>query len=59
VRASGVPLFQAATVNVNPGTEAEVDTGNPDRCRSSTAKDHTAPWAIVNASYQRQKSDPA
>src|SRR6478736_1176215 len=31
VAASGVPLFQAATANLNPFTEAKVDTKNPDR----------------------------
>ena len=32
--ASGKPLFQAATANLNPWTEAKVDTHNPDggRC---------------------------
>jgi non-heme chloroperoxidase len=29
VPASGVPLFQAATANLNPWTEAKVDTKNP------------------------------
>jgi pimeloyl-ACP methyl ester carboxylesterase len=37
VPASGVPLFQAATANLNPWTEAKVDTKNP---RSGTAADH-------------------
>jgi non-heme chloroperoxidase len=34
VPASGAPLFQAATANLNPWTEAAVDTDNPtaDRC---------------------------
>src|ERR1700728_2899317 len=31
VPASGAPLFQAATENFNPRTEAKVDTGNPER----------------------------
>jgi len=31
VPASGVPLFQAATANLNPWTEAKVDTDNPER----------------------------
>src|ERR1700704_3773162 len=31
VPASGAPLFQAATANLNPWTEAKVDTDNPDR----------------------------
>src|SRR5713226_4501612 len=31
VPASGVPLFQAATANLNPWTEAKVDIENPER----------------------------
>src|SRR6202022_1919133 len=31
VPASGAPLFQVATENVNPWTEVKVDTKNPDR----------------------------
>jgi hypothetical protein len=31
VPAPGAPLFQAATANLNPWTEVQVDTDNPDR----------------------------
>jgi len=58
VPASGVPLFQAAAANLNPWTEAKVDTKNPERgplLIVSGEKDHTVPWAIANASYKRQK----
>jgi pimeloyl-ACP methyl ester carboxylesterase len=58
VPASGVPLFQAAAANLNPWTEAKVDSKNPDRgplLVISGEKDHTVPWAIANASYERQK----
>ena len=58
VPASGVPLFQAATANLNPWTEAKVDTKNPDRgplLLISGEKDNQVPWAIANASYKRQK----
>jgi pimeloyl-ACP methyl ester carboxylesterase len=58
VPASGAPLFQAATANLNPWTEAKVDTKNPDRgplLIVSGEKDNTVPWAIANASYKRQK----
>jgi non-heme chloroperoxidase len=58
VPASGAPLFEAATANLNPWTEAKADTRNPDRgplLIISGAKDNTVPWAISNASYQRQK----
>ena len=60
VPASGVPLFQAATANLNPWTEVRVDTRNPDRgplLILSGEKDHTVPWAIANASYRRQKGN--
>jgi non-heme chloroperoxidase len=58
VPASGAPLFQAATANLNPWTEAKVDTKNPDRgplLIIDGEKDHTVPWAIANASYKKQK----
>jgi pimeloyl-ACP methyl ester carboxylesterase len=58
VPASGMPLFQAAFANVNPSTEAKVDTQNPSRgplLIISGEKDNTVPWAIANASYKQQK----
>jgi non-heme chloroperoxidase len=60
VPASGLPLFQAAAANLNPWTEAKVDTGNPARgplLIISGEKDHTVPWAIANASYKQQKDN--
>jgi non-heme chloroperoxidase len=61
VPGSGVPLFQAATANLNPWTEAKVDTKNPDRgplLILDGEKDHTVPWAIADASYKKQKRNP-
>jgi non-heme chloroperoxidase len=58
VPGSGAPLFQAATANLNPWTEAKVDSKNPDRgplLIISGEKDNTVPWAIANASYKKQK----
>jgi pimeloyl-ACP methyl ester carboxylesterase len=58
VPASGAPLFQAATANLNPWTEAKVNSKNPDRgplLIISGEKDNTVPWAIANASYKKQK----
>lgn len=58
VPASGIPLFQAATANLNPWTEAKVDTKNPDRgplLVISGEKDNTVPWAIANGDFKRQK----
>ena len=58
VPAPGEPLFQAAAANFNPWTEAKVDTKNPDRgplLIMDGELDHTVPWSIANASYNRQK----
>jgi non-heme chloroperoxidase len=62
VPASGTPLFQAATANLNPWTEAKVDTKSSDRgplLIIDGEKDHTVPWAIANASYKKQKRNKA
>ncbi len=58
VPTSGEPLFEAAFANLNPWTEAKVDTKNPKRgplLILDGEKDHVVPWAIANASYKRQK----
>jgi pimeloyl-ACP methyl ester carboxylesterase len=58
VPASGAPLFQAASANLNPWTEAKVDTKNPDRgplLIIDGEKDNTVPWAIANASFKKQR----
>src|SRR2546423_14333825 len=58
VAASGAPLFQAASANINPWTEAKVNSKNPERgplLLISGETDHTVPWAIVNASYKKQR----
>jgi non-heme chloroperoxidase len=58
VPASGLPLFQAATANLNPWTEAKVDSKNPKRgplLIINGEKDNTVPWAIANASFKKQK----
>jgi non-heme chloroperoxidase len=62
VPASGAPLFQAATANLNPLTQARVDTMNTARgplLIISGERDNTAPWAIANASYKKQKRNQA
>jgi pimeloyl-ACP methyl ester carboxylesterase len=61
VPAGGKPLFQAAAANLNPWTEAKVDTKNPDRgplLIISGEKDNTVPWAVANASYKQQGDNP-
>jgi pimeloyl-ACP methyl ester carboxylesterase len=53
----GEPLFQAASANFNPWSEARVDTKSPDRGPMliiSADSDHTVPWAIANASYKKE-----
>src|SRR5204863_1400183 len=62
VAGPGEPLFQAAAANVNPWSEAKVDTKNPDRGPMlivSADTDHTVPWAIANASYKKQQRNEA
>jgi non-heme chloroperoxidase len=58
VPGSGAMIFQAATANLNPWTEAKVDTKNPERgplLIISSDHDHTVPWSIANASFKRQR----
>jgi pimeloyl-ACP methyl ester carboxylesterase len=58
VAAPGVALMQMANANLNPFTEARVDTKNPQRgplLIIDGEKDHTVPWAIAKASYDKQK----
>ncbi len=58
VAAPGAPLFQAAAANLNPWTEAKVDTENPARGPMlvvSGEKDHTVPRAISDATFKRQQ----
>ena len=57
VPAPGAPLFQAATANFNPWTEAKVDTENPQRgplLIESGEKDHTVPRAVAKAAFKKQ-----
>src|SRR6266446_3994848 len=58
VPGSGVPIFQAAAANLNPWTEAKVDTKNPERGPLLIIvgdKDHTVPPAIAKAAYKQQQ----
>ncbi len=58
VPASGVPLFQAATANLNPWTEAKVNSRSPDRgplLIINGERDHTVPVVLARAAYNRQK----
>jgi non-heme chloroperoxidase len=58
VAAPGVALMQMANANVNPWTEAKVDTRNPDRgplLIIEGERDHTVAPSIAKAAYKRQK----
>jgi non-heme chloroperoxidase len=60
VPTAGKPLFQAATANLNPWTEAKVDTKNPERgplLIISGEMDHTVPPAVVKAAYKHQQDN--
>jgi pimeloyl-ACP methyl ester carboxylesterase len=62
VAGSGISLMQMGNANLNPRTEATVNTTNPDRgplLIIEGEKDHTVPWAIAKASYKRQSRNPA
>jgi non-heme chloroperoxidase len=62
VAGSGISLVQMGNANLNPWTEAKVDTKNPDRgplLIIDGEKDHTVPWAIANAAYKRQRRNHA
>src|SRR5262245_33079425 len=53
----GAPLFQAASANVNPRSEAQVDTTTLDRGPMliiSAGQDHTVPVAVAKAAYEQQ-----
>jgi pimeloyl-ACP methyl ester carboxylesterase len=61
VAGSGVSLAQMGNANLNPWTEAKVDTTNPDRgplLIIDGEKDNTVPWAIADAAYERQRRNP-
>lgn len=58
VAAPGRPLFQAATANLHPGTEARVDRKNPDRGPMlilSGEKDTIVPRVLAYAAYKKQR----
>jgi pimeloyl-ACP methyl ester carboxylesterase len=62
VAAPGKPLMQMANANVNPFSEAKVDTKNPDRGPLLIVDgevDHTVPWSIANAAYKKQSANEA
>jgi non-heme chloroperoxidase len=61
VPGAGTPLFQAAAANLNPWTEAKVDSETPERgplLIVAGGRDHTVPPAIAKASYKKQERNP-
>jgi pimeloyl-ACP methyl ester carboxylesterase len=61
VAGSGIALAQMGNANLNPWTQAKVNTKNPARgplLIIDGEKDHTVPWAIAHAAYKRQKHNP-
>lgn len=61
VPASGAPLFQAATANLNPFSEASANIRNPDRgplLIIAGVGDNTAPPAIQKAAFAKQRKNP-
>ncbi len=62
VAAPGVPLFQAASANLNPFSEVKVKTKKAESrgplLLISGEKDNTVPWAITNSSFKRQRRNP-
>jgi non-heme chloroperoxidase len=61
VAGSGIALAQMGNANLNPWTQAKVNTKNPDRgplLIIDGEKDHTVPWAIAHAAYKRQRRNP-
>jgi non-heme chloroperoxidase len=61
VPAPALPLWQSAASNLNPRTEAAVDTDNPDRgplLIISGERDHTIPWALAHAAHQQYRDNP-
>jgi|TARA_B110000967_G_scaffold194087_1_gene222247 pimeloyl-ACP methyl ester carboxylesterase len=60
VPAPGLPIFQAATANLNPWTQAKVDTrfaGRGPLLIIAAEKDHTVPLSISRASFRLQSKN--
>ena len=62
VPGAGVPLFQAATANLNPWTEVKVKSKASDRgplLIIAGEKDHTVPPAVSKAAFKKQRRNEA
>jgi non-heme chloroperoxidase len=61
VPGSGAMIFQAATANLNPLTQARVDSASHARgplLIVSADDDNTVPWSIAHAAFKRQRRNP-
>jgi non-heme chloroperoxidase len=61
VPASGAPLFQDVLANLNPFTEAQVDTRNPGRGPMliiGGERDNTIPLTLSEATFKHQQENP-
>ena len=62
VATPGEPLFQAASANLNPWSEAKVDSASPQRGPMliiAGDSDHAVPWSIAYAAYKKQVRNEA
>jgi alpha-beta hydrolase superfamily lysophospholipase len=62
IPAPGKPIFQAATANFSPHSEAKVDTGNAARgplLLIGGGQDNTVPAAITRSTYKRYQGSTA
>jgi len=61
VAAPGAPIFQAATANLNPGSELKVDTKTAERgplLITSGEVDHAVPRAYAHGAFKKQQANP-
>jgi pimeloyl-ACP methyl ester carboxylesterase len=62
VPGAGRLVFQAAFANLNPRSDARVDTANPDRGPMkiiSGREDRIVPWSVARAAFKRQRRNPS
>jgi non-heme chloroperoxidase len=60
VPGTGKVVFQAASANVNPWTEAKVDTKNPNRgplLITVGEKDHAVPYSVAHSAFKEQEGN--
>jgi pimeloyl-ACP methyl ester carboxylesterase len=58
VPGAGAPMFESGTANLNPWTEAHVDSQSPDRGPMliiAADQDHTVPVAVSKAAFKQQE----